>query len=69
VFLPKGSVFESLNRLHHPFLDQLFSWVTYLGDASYAVVLLLFLVYKKPLKWAFSFTVGFAFHAFFCARI
>jgi len=65
VFFPKGSVFERLNRLHHPFLDQLFSWVTYLGDASYAIVLVLFFLYKKPLKWAFSFTLGFAFHALF----
>ena len=65
VFLPKESVFERLNQLHHPQLDHVFSFITYLGDASYAAVLLLFLLYKKPFKWAFMFRLGFAFHAFF----
>lgn len=65
VFLAKESVFERLNQLHHPQLDYVFSFITYLGDASYAPVLLLFLLYKKPFKWAFMFTLGFAFHAFF----
>jgi membrane-associated phospholipid phosphatase len=65
VFLAKERVFECLNQLHHPQLDYVFRFITYLGDASYAVVLLLFLLYKKPFKWAFVFTLGFAFHAFF----
>jgi membrane-associated phospholipid phosphatase len=65
VFLAKERVFECLNQLHHPQLDYVFRFITYLGDASYAVVLLLFLLYKKPFKWAFAFTLGFAFHAFF----
>lgn len=65
LLLDKGTVFSFLNRLHHGFLDRFFEYMTYLGDATYALGLLLFFLYKKPLKWAFSFTLGFAFHALF----
>lgn len=63
--LEKGTIFAQLNAIHNPFLDVFFKNITYLGDASYALVLLLFFFYKKPFTWPFKFTVGFLIHGFF----
>lgn len=63
--LEKGTIFAQLNAIHNPFLDVFFKNITYLGDASYALLLLLFFFYKKPFTWPFKFTVGFLIHGFF----
>ena len=36
--LEKGTVFTQLNAIHRPSLDVFFKNITYLGDASYALM-------------------------------
>ena len=63
--LEKGTVFTQLNAIHRPSLDVFFKNITYLGDASYALLILLYFLYNKPFEWPFKFTVGFLIHGFF----
>lgn len=61
----RGWLFEFLNKIHMPVLDEFFKVATYLGDATYAVLIALLIYWYKPLKWVYAFVIGFALHAFF----
>lgn len=63
--LRRGWLFEILNTIHRPGLNEFFAAVTYLGDATYAILIALLIYWYKPLKWVYAFVIGFALHAVF----
>lgn len=65
VFYRRGWLFESLNEWHSPILDTWFTAITWLGDTTFAVLILLILYYFKSYKWLYAFFLGFILHVVF----
>ncbi|MCH1596160.1 MAG: phosphatase PAP2 family protein [Flavobacteriaceae bacterium] len=65
VFYRRGWLFERLNDWHSPFLDGWFTTITWLGDATFAVFILLWLYWFKNYKWVYAFVLGFVLHVIF----
>lgn len=62
VFLfPKGIIETALNQYHHPLLDTLFYYATYLGDGIFAAYVLVSMLIFFNIRIALSTTVALLF--------
>lgn len=58
---PKGNIETALNKCHHPLLDSIFYYATYLGDGLFAAFLLVSILVFFNIRIALSTTVALLF--------
>ena len=64
-FIQKGEVVLWVQSFHNSFLDLFFSGVTVLGDATWTVLILIWIIYKSNYRWLSLLILAFLFHGFF----
>jgi membrane-associated phospholipid phosphatase len=46
----KAAAFVDLNPYHQTTLDKLFAWITFLGDGTFSIIVIVFFLFKR--RWA-----------------